>query len=98
MREKVHRCSDSDYSKQAHIQQKKGETNFCKGNEARALALAMCQIEIQEMASRKKKSNKNIIFAQAYGIKAGLNKSGKKGKKGVHNEVKELNDTKIYKV
>ena len=48
----------------------------------------MFQIEIQEMANRKKKSKTYHCFPQDHSLKAGLKKFGKKDKEGERKEEK----------
>ena len=97
VRAEPHSCSSSNYRKQVHLQHKKGKTKFYKGDEAKILAIALYQIESKEMANRKKKGKTCYYFAQAYILKSGLNKFGKKGKDGARKEVKQLSDTTVWK-
>ena len=48
------------------------------------------------MANRKNKDKKCHYFAQVHSLKAGLKKSGKKGKDGTHKEVKQSNDRNAW--
>ena len=47
------------------------------------------------MANRKKSAEKFCCFAQAHSLKLGLKNFGKKGKDGVHKEVKQLSDRAV---
>ena len=47
VRAESHRYSSSEHSKQVHLQHNKGENKFYNVDEAKILAISMCQIEIQ---------------------------------------------------
>ena len=49
------------------------------------------------MASRIKKVKECHYFTQAHSLKEGLKKFRKKGKDGVHKEVKQMNDRTAWK-
>ena len=77
-----HHYSNSNYSKEVHLQEKKGQTRFYKGRETRILAPVMCQIESRKMASRKK-IGKNIFYlSKIIFSRRGLRNFGSKAMNG----------------
>ena len=63
------RYSSSDHSKKINFYQRKENNKFCKGNEARILALAMCQIESRKMANKNKKENECYYCVKSHSLK-----------------------------
>ena len=79
---KPHHYSDYDCNMQSHVQQKKVQIKFCKGNEARALALHMCQIKTKKWIAERRNVKNIFAFLKLRVSRRVLRNLGRKPRKG----------------